>query len=49
MNIYEFYLIYLPLSQIYASCLIGYGVHNSDVLVFASVENLTRWAAFEPL
>lgn len=49
MDIYEFYLIYLPLSQILASCIIGYGVHNFDMLGFASVENLTCVDAFEPL
>lgn len=49
MNIYGFYLIYLPLSQILSSYIIGYGVHNSDVLGFASVEILTCWGAFELL
>lgn len=49
MNIYGFYLIYLSLSQILSSYIIGYGVHNSDVLGFASVEILTCWGAFELL
>lgn len=33
MNIFEFYLIYLLLSQILASCVIGYGIHNSHALL----------------